>query len=132
MFDGGRLAPSYARGVPRPFTPEERAVLAELAKTGPAELAAQLDVAEYGEPWFSGSQSFNIVVPDSAPAVDLPDGIITTTDRLVRQGGEPTGGVMLWLKDGRVASYEYYWHTDAMPARQPIPEEIVDWENLFS
>lgn len=115
----------------RPFAPEERAVLEELAKSGPTQLAAQLSVAEYDEPWFEGAQSFSIVVPDSAPMVDLADGIIETTDRVVRQGGQQTGGVMLWLKDGRVVSYEYYWHTDTMPDRQPTADEIIDWENLF-
>ena len=110
----------------RPFSTAERAVLQELAKAGPPQLAAQLDVAQYDGPAFEGSQSFGIVVPDSAPRIDLADGIIETTERQVRHGDEPTGGVMLWLKEGRVCAYEYYWHTDEMPDCQPRPDQIVD------
>lgn len=111
--------------MPRPSTLAERAVLVELSRGGPLELARQLDSAEYGEARFPGSQSFSIVVPDSAPNLPLPDGIIPTADRAVTRYDRDIGGVMLWLKGGRVTACEYHWVTGTMPDRPPEPEEIA-------
>lgn len=110
---------------PRAFTPAEREFLSFLLRGDwpQAEQArAQLASASHSGWWFDGSQSFDIAVDSDLPLVQLPDGILAATDRMVYDDGDCIGGVMLRLTGGRISSLEYYWMTDEPPSQLPTPE----------
>jgi hypothetical protein len=79
----------------------------------------QLVSARYAGAWFDGSQSFDIDVAPDVTLLAEPDGILDATDRMVFEGETQTGGVMIWARDGRLDSLEYYWVTAEMPTRLP-------------
>lgn len=122
--------------MPRAFSEHERALLLRLVSgaRGAAELRAQVEVSEYGEAWFEGSQSFTIVPGRSvtSPSRDRGRGPTPGPQALVlRDGSKPmseenfVGAVFLWLDDGRITDLEYSWVTDEMPDRLPELDQLI-------
>ena len=120
----------------RPLSDHERAILLRLVEVqgGPRELIEQVNAAEFGQPWFEGSQSFSIVIPLDMPkyagGMRTMNGAATVGHASVYQGGVAidenyVGGMMLWTQDGLLADLEYSWTTDEMPTSLPPLEDIV-------
>ncbi|SDZ32742.1 hypothetical protein [Herbiconiux ginsengi] len=112
----------------RPLTSEEHALLASLLEgewEGAEQARLQLDTATHEGWWFTGSKSFDIAVDLDRPLIPRPNGILAPTDRDVYEGDTCTGGVVVWLTEGRISSFEYYWMTDEMPTKLPTPSEVV-------
>lgn len=113
----------------RPFTEQERELLDHLVTGAPDEksLRPQLDTSEYGEPWFTGSQSFTIVGANT-PGNDVVRGIMRTAAVHANSSpaaGPATGELILWGVDGVITDLEYAWVTDAMPTSLPSREQVA-------
>lgn len=106
--------------VARPLTEHERAVQLHL-------LSVPLDGVEHlreqaMQATVAGSDgpSIDLVVPNSAPRVPLPDGPLPITADVVDPNGQQyIGELLLWLKDGQLRALEYAWVTDEPPTTLP-------------
>ncbi|GAB3808279.1 hypothetical protein GCM10028798_33960 [Humibacter antri] len=110
----------------RDLTLEERALLGKLLEgewpgatqaraqllTSRRILATRLDL------------DFDIQVDTTLEPIAAPDGILKSTDQFVYRDGACIGGVMIWIKHGRLASFEYYSLSDLEYDRLPLPAEI--------
>lgn len=113
----------------RPLTENERAVLRHLLSAdveGVEPLRQQAEVASVEGSWTAGDgPSIDLVVPASAPAASLADGLVPIEADVVGQNGEYAGELLLWLQDGRLAAIEYAWVTDEPPASLPDVSAIT-------
>lgn len=65
----------------------------------------------------------DVVVPDSAPRLDLDDGPIPTR-ALVDREDELTGEIVVWVRAGRLIGLEQAWYTDEPPIAWPLPDAV--------
>lgn len=117
----------------REFTAIERSLLEFLVDgdwDGRKAALAQIGAGRHGGAWGPNDPSFHIVVPTSAPRLDVSDGILAVSDRIVldQAGRAAVGGVMLWVKHGRIDDFEYY-RFDSQPATLPTTSRVVPWED---
>lgn len=123
----------------RPFTDDERALLFFLANRAAdgETLRRQVEVALYDRPWFEGSQSFDIHVPEDSPRYWAgkaagPGTQIVPGCSVRLDSTRPVsvtnyiGEVFLWVQDGRLDSLEYTWVTDEMPTELPRLDQLVE------
>ena len=121
----------------RAFSEHERALLLRLVSGARDEeaLRAQVEVSEYGEAWFEGSQSFTIVPGRSVTSPNRGRGRGPTPGPqalVLKDGAKPVseenfvGAVLLWLDGDRITALEYWWVTDEMPDRLPRLEQLID------
>ena len=122
--------------MPRKLSEQERSLLLHLTEGKPdvAVLRAQIDAAEYVEPWFEGSQSFEIRVSPSAPGYDagqhMGEGRQIVAEADVFKGGVRSdqsyiGGLIVWANDGLLSALEYYWVREDMPTSLPPLDEVL-------
>ncbi|MCU1480704.1 MAG: hypothetical protein JWQ19_1490 [Subtercola sp.] len=111
----------------RPLEPGEMALLRAITRgdwPGAEEVRGQIESARHAGWWFEGSQSFSLVVDPDCPLIPLPSDLIGPTHHRVYEDDEVSGGVLLWVNDGRLTSLEYYWFTPEMPSRLPEPAQL--------
>lgn len=112
----------------RDFTDDERVLLRFLTVgENPTALLArsQIETARFADYWGEGDQSFNI---ESAPGVvclPVEDGIYHPSDKYFTLSSGEQGGLMLWVKSGKIDALEVYWWAESIP-RLPLPNEISD------
>ncbi|GHJ48752.1 hypothetical protein Cs7R123_60940 [Catellatospora sp. TT07R-123] len=113
----------------RPLTEQERAVLRHLLSApieGAQALRDQVEAATAEGAWDDGDgPSLDLVVPASAPAAPLADGLVPVDAAVTGPDGEFAGELLLWLQDGRLAALEYAWVTDDAPTALPAVSEIT-------
>ncbi|MDI1462493.1 hypothetical protein QEZ54_16095 [Catellatospora sp. KI3] len=113
----------------RPLTDEERAVLRHLLSApfkGAEVLRDQAEAAMAEGSWADGDgPSIDLVVPESAPAAPLADGLVPVDAAVTGPDGGFAGELLLWLQDGRLAALEYAWVTDEAPVALPAVSEIT-------
>ena len=71
-------------------------------------------------------------IPADCPQSDLPDGPYQGPRDGVRIGVHDgargdIGGVLLWIKDGRLDAFEYFWYTDDPPSELPRTEQLFGY-----
>ena len=106
----------------RPLTPGESAVLGALLSAdfhGAPELRRQAATAVVIGGSECGCPSIELSVPDAEPTAPLPDGLAPIELRISPIGSEPTGDVILFLRDGRLSYLEYVYYTDTPPSAWP-------------
>lgn len=62
-----------------------------------------------------------------ASPAECPDGPAGRGAVVENAAGEPTGGLILWVQHGYLASVEHWWVTDAMPEEFPSVEQLRRW-----
>jgi len=118
-------APSADRA-PRPLTRTERALLGALLAhdfTGADVLRAQLDTATASPGCTCGCGTIDLHVPGDAPNAGVAgpapfEGTVHGPD------GRPTGGVLLFVEDGRLARLDVTSYGDPLPVPDPA---TVTW-----
>lgn len=116
----------------RALTDRERAIL-ELLTAGdyPGSDAARAQIrhATHTGQWSPGDPSFNIRIDESSPRMEIPDGILPSSDRpVIGVNGSAGGGVMLWVADGRIDTFECYWFLDE-DRRLPSLDQVTTWDD---
>ncbi|MEX0710355.1 MAG: hypothetical protein WD116_04025 [Chloroflexota bacterium] len=61
-----------------------------------------------------------------APPATCKDGPLPGDAVAMSPSGEPTGFLILWVKDGYLESVEHAWMTDEMPQEFPSREQLSD------
>jgi hypothetical protein len=91
---------------------------------------SQISSGRHGGEWGPGDPSFRVIVPAGAPRLEVSDGILPVSDRIVldEDGSTAVGGVMLWVKDGRIDEFEYY-RFDSEPATLPPTNRVTTWDD---
>ncbi|MBM7831187.1 hypothetical protein JOE59_001892 [Agromyces cerinus] len=116
----------------RDLTPEERAILEHLTDgdfEGSAAARTQISTARHAGQWSPGDPSFHILTDGVCPRMDVEDGIFLPSDRpVLTESGSPNGGVMLWVRNGRIDDFEYYCY-DEVDRRLPTIDQITTWED---
>ena len=116
----------------RELTPGERAVLEHLTDgdfEGSVAARAQISTARHAGEWSPGDPSFHILTDGTCPRLDVEDGILRFSDLpVLTENGSPCGGVMLWVRDGRIDDFEYYWYDEA-DRSLPTTDQITTWED---
>ena len=117
--------------MPRPFTPDERAILEFLIDDrvpNAAILRQQLATAEYAQPWYEGTMCFDIAVSPDAPRFELtareafPIAISSVYSRAdTRSPGDYAAEISLWVEGGVMTGVEY---------SQAAEEEPTEWPPL--
>ncbi|MFQ1003561.1 hypothetical protein [Modestobacter sp. SSW1-42] len=105
----------------RPLTTTERALLDALLAhdfTGADLLRAQLDEATATPGCTCGCGTIDLHVPATAPSAGVAgpapvEGTVTGPD------GRPTGGVLLFVEDGRLARLDVTSYGDPLPVPDP-------------
>lgn len=59
-----------------------------------------------------------------APPAACPDGVLPGDAVVQSADGEPTGFLMLWVKNGYLSFVEHPWVTDEMPAEFPLVDRL--------
>lgn len=59
-----------------------------------------------------------------APPAACEDGPLPGSAVVMSASGEPTGFLLLWVKDGFLANVEHAWVTDEMPHEFPTPDRL--------
>jgi hypothetical protein len=106
----------------RPLAPDEQALLRHLLSVplaGADMLRRQLDTEIAASPWSGTGPSLDLLVPDSAPPAQLPDGPLPLDATVIGADGEFAGELLIWVENGRLSAIEYAWITDAPPAGLP-------------
>lgn len=108
----------------RPLTQHERDVLLHLLSVPLAE-ARQLR-QQVMQATVVGSQgaSIDLAIPSSVTRVSGPDGLLPIRAAVLDAHGQYTGGLLLWIKDGRLSALEYAWVTDLPPTDLPPIQSI--------
>lgn len=65
----------------------------------------------------------DVETPSSATRVTLPDGPLPI-DAYVYEGGQLTGEVLVWVKDGLLIGIEQAWYTDVPPDSWPAAADV--------
>jgi hypothetical protein len=116
----------------RELTPHELAIL-ELLTSGDYESSwaarAQIRTARHGGNWSHADPSFHIVIDEIGPLMQVADGILPSSDRpVLGADGSAGGGVMLWVRHGRIDDFEYYWYDEADRVL-PSLDQITTWDD---
>ena len=116
----------------RELTPDERAILDHLTAgdfDGSVAARAQVSTARHAGNWSPGDPSFRILTDEACPRIGVEDGILLPSDLpVLTETGSPRGGVMLWVRDGRIDDFEYYGY-DEGDRRLPTIEHITTWDD---
>lgn len=128
------LAPSVKKPLDshkRPLTPEERQLLdAFLGRDfpGAAELREQARSVEASQGCPCGCGTISLHPSDAS---EWPHATVRSNPlsagTVVDESGEAVGGLLLFLKDGILDSFEVYSFGDPLPLP---PVELVEWEKL--
>ena len=114
----------------RPLTTTERALLDSLLDhdfDGVAELRAQALRATASTSCECGCVTIDLHVPDDAP-VSAAVGPAPVEGTGVEAAGEPIGGVLLFLAEGRLSGLEV--HSVDEPVSVVPPVERVSWDTV--
>jgi hypothetical protein len=111
----------------RELTANERALLEWLLGDGriadAATLRAQIPFAKVVEGKTDLPTYLDLAVTGASQAAcadgALPGGAVVTS-----LSGDPTGGLILWVKNGYLVSVEHWWVTDEMPLEFPRVERL--------
>ena len=110
---------------PRPLTTTERALLDALLAhdfPGAAELRAQVRRATSTPGCTCGCGTLDLQVPDDVPAATV--GGPASVEGTVRDAdGDPIGGVLLFVEQGRLSRLDVYSYGDPIPL--PAPERVT-------
>lgn len=71
----------------------------------------------------NASTMIDLDMPDSAPAVNLPNGPVPVS-ALVVHSAQVVGELLLWIRNGRVIGLEQAWYTDDPPLTWPSPSQV--------
>ena len=106
---------------PRSLTSTERALLGALLAhdfTGAAVLRTQLDVATATTGCTCGCGTIDLHVPAGAPNAGVA-GPAPVEGTVHGPDGRPTGGVLLFVEDGRLSRLDVTSHGDPLPVPDP-------------
>ena len=115
------MAASSADRAPRPLTRTERTLLDALLAhdfTGADLLRAQLDTVTATPGCTCGCGTIDLHVPGSAPNAGVA-GPAPVEGTVHGPDGRPTGGVLLFVEDGRLARLDVTSHGDPLPVPDP-------------
>jgi hypothetical protein len=105
----------------RSLAADEQAVLhflLEVDVPGAAELREQAVGARVVAACECGCPTVDLQVPVFAPEAPLPDGPYSIEAEVGSDREQPGGGIMLFIKGGRLARLEYYFY-DSVPGAWP-------------
>jgi hypothetical protein len=107
----------------RSLDADEQAVLRFLLEDevpGAAQLRAQVTATRVVGACECGCPTVDLETPASAAPAPLADGPYAVEAEVVTDDGEPAGGVLLFVKDGRLDRLEYYSYDRAPSAWPPV------------
>lgn len=110
----------------RELTDEERTLLGKLLEgewRGASEARAQL-LTSRRIVETRLDLDFDLQVDTDLEPIPAADGILKPTDQLVYRDGTCIAGVMIWVNQGRLASFEYYSLSDLDYDRLPQAAQI--------
>jgi len=82
------------------------------------------------------TQAANAIVTSMTPGyIDLSvadthqrgpwrDGPLDCSPTVIDSSGNPAGGILIWISDGRLSMIEQFWYTDEPPTGWPTVESL--------
>lgn len=112
----------------RELTANERNLLEWLLRdtgiTDAETLRAQIPFASVVEGVPAMPTYLHLAVTGASPA-GIKDGpVLGNATVVVSASGDPTGGLLLWVKNGYLESVEHYWFDGDMPLEFPAVEQL--------
>jgi hypothetical protein len=112
---------------PRPLTDSERAILDRLLEPdfgGAEELRQQASGPQVVGQCDCGCPTIDLAVSPESPRSPIASNVSPVEARVTPLGDEPPGDLLLFLRDGCLASLEYVYYTCTPPDRWPDAERI--------
>jgi hypothetical protein len=115
---------------PRLLNDDERAVLSLLLQpefSGVEELRRQVAGLRVIWQCDCGCPTINFQIAGDAPSAAFSE-VSPVELRVSPEGGEPTGDIILFLKNAQLSSLEYVYYTDQPPDRWPMRDRLSTFE----
>ncbi|HET9846981.1 MAG TPA: hypothetical protein VFR68_00280 [Candidatus Dormibacteraeota bacterium] len=115
----------------RPLNNDERAILNLLLQPefeGVEQLRGQADRAQVVSRCDCGCPTINIDVPEDMPSAAISGRLSPVELRVVPEGSDAPGEIIIFPKDGRLSSMEYVYYTRQPPEQWPTPDRLTTVE----